>query len=269
MIGITSNKIFGLGIRPYEALAATYIAAIEDAGATPTSGEVVAITSLAKSLSEIGLSKFSAVYPFLGGLAASHAIDLMGNYPIAWSGSVTHNANGILGDGSTGYGMTGIIPSTDENMLINSSHLSAYHNQNPAVGQGTTIGCHDGTRYLYHSATRLVDQIDYYYVNTAVGNFASPAAGNPPDGFFVVNREISTHQDLYQNGTRTSNHAATSTGLPTKEIYILAQNSNGSAFAYAIDQLGFASVGSGLTSAEITTFNTAVEDYQTALSRNI
>ena len=238
---------------------------VELAGVSLDATQKTAVRDLLIALNGIGLAKFTAIYPLVGGTAAAHAIDLLGNYPITWNGGITHDANGILGNGTSGYGATGIIPSTDAIILQDSVHLACYHNQDPAVGSGASFACNDGTRYLTQQATRLVDSIDYYYVNS--GTFASPAAGTPPDGLFVTQREISSHQDQYQNGTRTSNHAAASTGLPTVELYLLAQNASGTATAWAIDQISFASAGAGLTSGENTTFNTAVQAYASALSR--
>lgn len=243
----------------------TYLSKVIGTGATLTQTQKDAIVALDTALEGIGIGKFTAIYPFVGGSAAAHAIDLLGNYPITWNGGITHDASGILGNGTSGYGATGIIPSSDAIVLQDSAHIACYHNQDPAVGSGVSFGCNDGTYYFTQQATRAVDSIDYYYVNS--GTFSNPGAGTPPDGFFVTQRELSTHQDQYQNGTRTNNHAVTSTGLSTVELYLLAQNNNGTDNAWAADQISFASVGAGLTSGENTTFNTAVQAYATALSR--
>lgn len=59
-------------------------------------------------------SKKKALYPFIGGTAFAHSLNLIdqSQYPIGWTGSPTHNANGVQFNGTSQYGNTGINPST-------------------------------------------------------------------------------------------------------------------------------------------------------------
>lgn len=60
-----------------------------------------------------------AVYPYHGGTAYSHSINFrnVGGTKVTWVGGMTHNANGATGDGSTGFGRTGITyPVSNERM---------------------------------------------------------------------------------------------------------------------------------------------------------
>jgi len=50
---------------------------------------------------------------------------------------------------------------------------------------------------------------------------------------------------------------------------LLCQNQNGTPASYSIRQCAFASIGDGLTDAESSNFYTAVNTYQTTLSRNV
>ena len=44
------------------------------------------------------------VWPFYGGNAASHGINMFGEDDITWYGTVTHNSNGITGNGTDATG---------------------------------------------------------------------------------------------------------------------------------------------------------------------
>ena len=66
-----------------------------------------------------------AVYPFIGGNSMAHSLNLAStNYGITWNGTVTHNANGVTGDGATGYGDTRYYAGVS--MKTNSGHYYVY-----------------------------------------------------------------------------------------------------------------------------------------------
>ncbi|MCL5098721.1 MAG: hypothetical protein M1608_14560 [Candidatus Omnitrophica bacterium] len=64
---------------------------------------------LLNDLNAIGLDKFHVVYPFIGGTAAAHTLNLMGaDHAITWAGSaLVHDEYGVTGNRS-GYGDTGL-----------------------------------------------------------------------------------------------------------------------------------------------------------------
>ena len=69
-----------------------------------------AISELVFNLKSNNLwGKIYAIYPFVGGSASSHSYNLKNTaqFQITWGGGVTHNANGITGNGTTGFGLTG------------------------------------------------------------------------------------------------------------------------------------------------------------------
>ena len=72
-------------------------------------------------------TKFKAIYPIVGGVASSHAVNLKtpGTFNLTFASGVTHSANGMVGNGSSGYADTNFTPSTN-GMLLNSAHLSFY-----------------------------------------------------------------------------------------------------------------------------------------------
>ncbi len=84
-------------------------------------------------------------YPIIGGNAAAHSINLIMPtvYTMTWNGTVTHNALGFAGNGSTGYGNTGFLPTSlpgfgsDVTMGFYLSQTSG--GNGPIMGQVQTI----------------------------------------------------------------------------------------------------------------------------------
>ena len=77
--------------------------------------QISAVCTLVTSLKSASLwTGMDAIYPFVGGNALAHSFNLRNpaKYQITWVGGVTHDSNGITGDGATGYGDTGFNPST-------------------------------------------------------------------------------------------------------------------------------------------------------------
>jgi len=98
---------------PFDADATTYLSAITSAGSALSATQRSAVNQLFIALKTANLwNSLVALYPFVGGTSAAHAINAKNPaaYGIAWKGTVTHSAAGIVGDGLTGYGDTGIVP---------------------------------------------------------------------------------------------------------------------------------------------------------------
>src|SRR5690606_24652832 len=87
---------------------------------------IYAINQLVLNLKYYNIwEKMIAIYPFIGGSANSHSYNLKNpsQFQITWNGTVTHDANGIKGDGATGYGNTGLNATL---LSPTSRHLSVY-----------------------------------------------------------------------------------------------------------------------------------------------
>lgn len=221
-------------------------------------------------------AKCEAIYPFVGGDATKHSFNFKDptEHQITWSGTVTHNGNGITGNGSTGFGDTGLAANALTN---NSTHLSIYCR---TAGAGSNdniieIGC-----AVNHSSGNSFNLgVDYFnavncdmYSNTGVGGgnlFVAQANGA---GFVVGSRRASNDFEVYKNGSSIgTTTSAVSGALPGINIYVGAQNSTsgGGAVTFSDRNIAFASIGSGLTDAEVANFHTRVEAFQDALSRGV
>jgi len=205
-------------------------------------------------------SKYHAIYPLVGGTASRHSYNLKNpaTFQITWAGTVTHNSDGVTGNGTNGTGDTGYIENT--NSTANSLHLSCYSRSN-FTAAATDIG----TRITNPNSSRLVlswtDNNTYYAMNSA--DFSIANVGTT--GHFVVARTSSSLTKLYRNGAvRTTNTSAPGI-LQTAAYAVLslpgAEFSNRN---YALFTIGL-----GLTDSEVAADYTTIQAYQTTLSRQV
>jgi len=215
-------------------------------------------------------SKFIALYPFIGGTATTHKYnakdpqDLDASFRIVFSGSITHDANGVTGNGTNGYGNTKIIPSV--NFSLNNSSGFIYSRTNVAGGY-VDFGViksgapQDRFQINIRNATNLF--------NTACNSITLTGNANSnSQGLFGISRTSSIGYSQSNNTTQTSVTDVSSV-LNANEMAILAVNSGGTIANYSIRNYSFACFGSGLTDAECDTLYTIIQTYQTTLGRQV
>lgn len=209
--------------------------------------------------------KFDALYPFVGGTASSHSYNLKNPslYQIAWGGAVTHNANGITGDGSSGYGDTGLSASS---LDATDCHMAGYSREIlPSAGteicarNSDTGDCFD--LWMCDGPSRFVAR---------AFNGTLLITGISPGGLFASTRSGTTHTG-YRNsevvGPDTST-ANPSSNIPLN-INILCDYSQAGRGAFSSKNLAFVSIGDGLTLSNYNALLSAVQAFQTALSRAV
>jgi len=105
---------------------------------------------------------------------------------------------------------------------------------------------------------------------SAMGSTAvSSTAFSNTSRLLVISREGTTQFKDYRDGALINTASSTWNGWPTDAIYLCARNLAGSADNFTAYGCSFASIGADLSAAEITALNTAVNTFQTALSRNV
>jgi hypothetical protein len=105
-----------------------------------------------------------------------------------------------------------------------------------------------------------------YIANNNSGFSALPNITNTL-GLFINTRTISTTIKRFLRNTSNS-YALNSVGLSTKNIYVGAHNGP-SAIEYSTKECAFASIGYGLDDTQASNLYTAVQAFQTTLSRNV
>ena len=215
-------------------------------------------------------TKFKAIYPIVGGTASSHKWnlkdprDLDAAFRLTYATGVTHSSTGMTGNGSSGFANTFVNPNS--NLSLNSVHLS-YYSRTASTGLQSEIGC-----YLSASDTGTFLSYNYSGGNYKGLNAASTNTGSaftPSTGFLLASRINNTNEKYYFKGSLIDNLTKASKGLITSNLYILAHNVNNMAYNYSLKECAFASIGNGLTDTEAANFYTAVQAFQTTLSRQV
>ena len=206
-------------------------------------------------------TKMAAIYPMVGGTAASHKFNLKNPldtdaaYRLVFNGGWTHSSTGALPNGTNAYADTKLNTSTV--LSVSSSHISHYARTTP---NGGVLMANDSLDCFLQLSGGLL------YGSLATGTFSNTTqAANA--AFYVVNRPNGTNQKLIRNSTILLNDSKTSTSFSNKNILLGAYNA-GPAFP-SNAEIALASVGTGLTDTEASNLYTRVQTYQTALSRNV
>ena len=264
--GIGVQSFVAAGGAGTDADAQAFITAAAITDATQQS----AINTLVVDLKTYGVwSKMKAIYPFVGGTASAHKFnlkdprDLDAAFRLVFSGGWTHSSTGALPNGTNGYANSYFQADT---LSSNSAHLSFYSRTDTAAGDKCEIGA-------VASIGFEADLLIKYTANLAypiLGFTQYPSVSNTnSQGFYIARRNDATNVILDKNGNKILT-ALQSPSLPNLQIYIGAQNRfNISITRYSDRECAFASIGDGLTDTEAANLYTAVQAYQTTLSRNV
>jgi hypothetical protein len=231
-----------------------------------------AINMLVKLLKSAGIwSKCNAIYPFVGGNQRSHSFNLINTslYQITWVGGVTHDANGVTGNGTNGYGNTGLNANS---VLSNvNTHLSAY--TRTANMNGGAFNSEFEPNYTYNAASYMTLRTNN---KTGGGNMGFTAgadasgvsSSNTLNGFIVGSKTSNVLKKIYRNGVAANTNVNTdNNSLPNGNLCLFGAPLL--ANRYSANNLAFASIGSGLNDQETFNLYFAVQTYQTLLNRNV
>lgn len=247
------------------AIAPEAAAFISAAGITSTT-QIQAVDRLVKDLKIQGIwGKLLAAYPFIGGSASSHRInlidprDLDAAFRLSFVGSWTHSANGVQGDGATAYANTFLIPGT--HLSVNSAHHGLYLRQ-PGLASRVAYGSAGATQFsLYPNFGGSY----YARINDASNGLFS--ATSIPNWWLNV-RGSASGIDVYSRASRTSfsQNSGTSSTFP---VFLSAMNSSGTPGNFSSDVYSFFTIGQALTEPESIAYYNLVQAFQTSLGRQI
>ena len=257
----------------YDADAAAFFTAASITDTTQKS----AVNTLVLSLKSANIwAKMKALYPVVGGVASSHAVNLKtpGTYNLSFATGWTHSSTGMTPNGAT-YANTNLIPNT--HLTNNNSHISVYLRTN-IDNAGCEIGIQDDmglgvTSSPYYLITRssnnLVATIQTDDANRIIGSNTNSL------GLYITSRTTSTNIKQYKNSSIFGTNTNTSTGtrarysIPLGAYRYINDLGSDTYSSYSNRQQSFASIGDGLTDAEASAFYTAVQNYQTTLGRQV
>lgn len=248
----------------YTFLEAAAIGKGSDLGSTISAATITLFTSL---VSNNLWDKLYVFYPIVGGTSGSAAVNGKnpGTNNMSWFGGVSFTANEVTGNGTNAYGSTGFdVSSYDQNSI----HIANYSRTTPSrtgIDIGITIGG-GASLQMYNNESSSMG------IKVAKANATGYSTGAVTNGagLFVATRTGSTIENGFRNSTRVINASETSTGLPSGAIYAMARN-NGGGTAEGYNNRGYAwfSIGSGLSSNDVSNYYTIIQAFQTALSRQV
>jgi hypothetical protein len=164
-------------------------------------------------------------------------------------------------NGTTAYADTKLKP-TD--MPQNSAHMATYlRTQND---NGIDMGC-STNYYFYMTAKSGASQPPAGFLNLASAPFTGTQLST--QAFYLVSRTNSTTNKLFRNTSLITNITSTSSAPEAYNIYLGAANRNNAMWQPSSREQAFASLGDGLTDTEATNFYSAVQSFNTTLSRNV
>jgi hypothetical protein len=232
--------------------------------------EANAINNLVIGMKADGLwTKMKGLWPFVGSTASQHKWnlkdprDLDAAFRLVFNGGGTHSVNGYLPNGTNAYANTFLTPSTS--LTLNNSHLSFYSRTNTTVN-GVSIGSFNN---VFTSANQIqVRWTDGNLYGTIDNATALTVPNTDSIGNYIVTRTANNVIKAFKNNSLIVSNNALSVTLNSRSLFIGARN-EGLAVLYDNRQCAFASIGDGLTDTEAANFYTRVQNFNTALARQV
>jgi hypothetical protein len=266
-LGMIGSEFFGI-----DPDAQAFFDRVTTAGGTLSGIEKTAIDTLVKQMKTDNIwTKMKSIYPMVGASAAACAQNLKSSsFTGTFNGGWTFASTGVTPNGSTGYFNTSLIPNT--NLTLNSASWSVYSRNNFTPSNTQSIGCSNSVNFLPLVATsfltnKSLESSIYSYNNPDV---LKSATSQNFAGLFTTTRTASSNAKLFRNNTQLA--AVTTQGQtsqPTNSFTFGAFRSFTGFQDYNTFEMAFAHIGDGLTDTESFNFYTAIQAFQTTLSRQV
>jgi hypothetical protein len=267
---LSSHGIVASQIASFDADAVAFFNRVTTAGGSLSATEKAAVNQLVLDLKANSLwTPMKAIYPMVGASAAACAQNLKSSsFTGTFSSGWTFASTGVTPNGTSAFMDTQLVPSTS--LAANNIHLSYYSRTQSGSAQNSTIGSDSGAEYCRLIIRRRFD-IGFNLIGSTTKGL-SQFTVTDSKGFFLANAPNSTTRDFYKNGsavTPTSQAGFGTNGATTTAIYLGCYNSNGTATEFDDKECAISTIGDGLTSTQASNFYTAVQAFQTTLSRNV
>ena len=261
-------------VLPGTTQANTYLSAVVAAGGTVDSTMSAATRTLFQSIWSNGLNtSMVAMYPFIGGTAASHVIQGMspGTYNLTFNGGWTQNTSGATPNGTNAYANVPFAPSATGGFVLSGGSCGFYcgtdSSANCAIG--STAG-NNGAFNLYPALLNPTKQMATTFWNSAVAAYSIATVADSL-GLMSIARSGSTSTvQFYRRGEFVSSQSHNAVALPNVSIYLGANNQIGTANQFSTYRHQFTYFYAGtLTTTQMATLNSIIQTYQTSLGRNV
>lgn len=232
-----------------------------------------AVNTLVLSLKSNGLwAKGKLINPVAGGTATTHKFnlkdprDLDAAYRLTFFGTVTHTANGMQGNGSTGYANSFLNPNT---VYPTTGLMSiGIYSRTDVAATTVDIGALSGATNYIQIFPRFSSQ---FYGQVNANNITAVTPNTDSRGWFFASRTGATNTFIQKNLTEVAFSGGTQgLGMVNNNIFVMAQsNTSGNPSLYSTRQIAFVWIGDALSTTEADTLYNIIQAYQTALSRQL
>jgi hypothetical protein len=267
---LASHGLIASQIASFDADAVAFFGRVTTAGGSLSATEKAAVNTLVVDMKAAGIwSGMKAIYPMVGASAAACAQNLKsssftGTFTSGW----TFASTGVNGNGTSAYFDTAF--NTTTNQSVNNFSLSLYI-RTAAMGTGfiTDMGNTGSAASLPLTNFESNSTIRYQYCwdyQTAIVSITTTDSR----GMWGTSRSGASSWVSFERNTSVAKTTTTTqTTLPNNNVYLGATNANGTAIQFSSKQIAFAHMGDFLTSTQYNNFYTAVQAFQTTLSRNV
>ena len=264
--GQISAIIQGQAATSFDADAQAFYDRVTAAGGTLSQTEKDAVNTLTLNLKSVGVwTLLKAIYPMVGASAAACSQNLKSSsFTGTFSSGWTFASSGITPNGTSTFMDTSLIPSTS--LALNSGHCSVYIRTN--VEEATCdIGTTNGT---FGAADEILLMSRY----TGLGfvpvytQYGGAIANSDSRGLFITNRNSSSITTGFKNNSKIYTAGQVSAILSGLPFTLGCQNAT-SKIRFASKQYAFSSIGDGLTDTNASDLYSAVQTFQTSLSRQV
>jgi hypothetical protein len=176
-------------------------------------------------------------------------------------GTWTFTPTGAKPNGTNAYMDTMLVP----NSIMNYNSQS-YFIYKTSINTG--VACEFGVTNFETKGINLFLNSGYNTINEFV--LSNPFSSSTIAGAYILNRNNSNDKKVFRNGTLFQTITSTALNLTLSNLYLGARNTFGAGAEYFTNtQTRFFSVGDGLNDAEAAAFYTIVQQFQTALNRQV
>jgi hypothetical protein len=258
---------------PVDPDAAAFFARVTAAGGTLSATEQTAVNTLVVQMKADGTwTPMKAIYPMVGASAAACAQNLKsssftGTFTSGW----TFASTGVTPNGTSAYMDTFLTPSTALSSIDN-VHLSMYSRTQNSSVSGHNMGVDSGAINSLNLSQYFSAVSVKLFMNGAYPNNSAEFNQTNTKGLSIGSATSSTSRKLFFNGTLLNTDTNTQAGVLPNVTLLVGCGRNGSTGVpnlFTPHENSFSSIGDGLTDTQASNFYTAVQAFQTTLSRQV
>lgn len=264
---LSTHGFIASSIGQFDADAVAFFNRVTTAGGTLSVTEQNAVNTLVIQMKTDGIwTKMKAIYPMVGASAAACAQNLKsssftGSFTSGW----TFASTGVTPNGTSAYMDTGFSINTQQASANNYSH--GFYSG--TIGGGPATKCSMGALTGSSESDILIRWAgSNFYANICEQVYNNAFTNSDTHGFYVANRNTTNRTQSWKNGIKVIDVSNTPTAKTIDNIIIAARNSS-TISNYDDKRCQFAFISDGLTDTNQNNLYTAVQAFQTTLSRQV